>query len=190
MKKLRMLAAVFFFLLATLPTGSGQSVTGQIEGAVTDPAGAGYLVYSSSAGADRPTLVPFMESKRVVEEHLRSLPVPSAVVAPVYCMDNVRFPWNLEPLRAGRVVHVSWYGNAAGAEVPAPSSPSQDGRVDRLPRSLPASPHQHNSRPPPGRRSALRPRRRCSMRGTCGSGRKGNRLLAGNSDLDLPLLAK
>ncbi|HXM56623.1 MAG TPA: NmrA family NAD(P)-binding protein [Candidatus Dormibacteraeota bacterium] len=67
-------------------------------------AGVGAIVYSSSAGADRPTRVPFMESKRVVEQHLRSLPVPSAVVAPVYCMDNVRFPWNLEPLRAGRVV--------------------------------------------------------------------------------------
>jgi len=67
-------------------------------------AGVGYVVYSSSAGADRPTHVPFMESKRVVEERLRSLPLASAVVAPVYCMDNVRFPWNLEPLRTGRVV--------------------------------------------------------------------------------------
>lgn len=67
-------------------------------------AGVGYVVYSSSAGADRPTRVPFMESKRQVEEHLRSLGLPHAVVAPVYCMDNVRLPWNLEPLRAGRVV--------------------------------------------------------------------------------------
>jgi uncharacterized protein YbjT (DUF2867 family) len=74
----------------------------QIDAAVA--AGVGYLVYSSSAGADRPTRVPFMESKRAVEEHLRSRKVPAAVVAPVYCMDNVRFPWNLEPLRAGRVV--------------------------------------------------------------------------------------
>ena len=67
-------------------------------------AGVGAIVYSSSAGADRPTSVPFMESKRAVEQHLREAPIASAVVAPVYCMDNVSFPWNLEPLRAGRIV--------------------------------------------------------------------------------------
>src|SRR5215510_3044076 len=95
------------FIMSTPHHGVGPQAEARHAIAQADAAGAagvGYVVYSSSAGADRPTRVPFMESKRHVEEHLRSLGLLHAFVAPVYCMDNVRFPWNLEPLRAGRVV--------------------------------------------------------------------------------------
>ena len=43
-----------------------------------------------------------LDSKRQVEDHLAALPVPNAVIAPVYFMDNLAYPWNMAVLRAGR----------------------------------------------------------------------------------------
>jgi uncharacterized protein YbjT (DUF2867 family) len=65
-------------------------------------AGAGFLVYASAAGADQAGGVPMLDSKRRVEEHLATLPVPHAVVAPAYFMDNLFYPWSMAVLRAGR----------------------------------------------------------------------------------------
>ena len=65
-------------------------------------AGVGRLVHISGAGADRDTGIPVFESKRAVEQHIRSLPIAATVLAPAYFMDNLFNPWNLPSLRAGR----------------------------------------------------------------------------------------
>ena len=65
-------------------------------------AGAGYLVYASAAGALQAPGVPMLDSKRRVEEHLATLPVPHAVIAPAYFMDNLDYPWNRAVLRVGQ----------------------------------------------------------------------------------------
>ena len=54
-----------------------------------------HLVYVSVAGADQPSQVPLLESKRQVEQYLAASGVPFTIVAPVYLMDNLWNPWNL-----------------------------------------------------------------------------------------------
>lgn len=61
----------------------------------------GHVVYSSGAGADRPTGVPIFEGKREVEEYLNARRLPSTILAPVYLMENLFNPWNLPALAAG-----------------------------------------------------------------------------------------
>jgi uncharacterized protein YbjT (DUF2867 family) len=43
-----------------------------------------------------------LDSKRRVEEHLATLPMPSAVIAPAYFMDNLAYPWNMAVLWFGQ----------------------------------------------------------------------------------------
>lgn len=62
-----------------------------------------YVVYSSGAGANRDTGVPFYDSKQRVEARLRAAGVPQAILAPVYFMENMFNSWNLPALRAGRL---------------------------------------------------------------------------------------
>jgi uncharacterized protein YbjT (DUF2867 family) len=64
-------------------------------------AGVGHLVYSSGAGADRPTGVPIFEGKRQVEEYLNARRLPATILAPVYLMENLFNPWNVLALAAG-----------------------------------------------------------------------------------------
>ncbi len=61
----------------------------------------GHLVYSSGAGADRPTDVPVFEAKRQVERHLDGRRLPATILAPVYLMENLLNPWNLPALTSG-----------------------------------------------------------------------------------------
>jgi uncharacterized protein YbjT (DUF2867 family) len=65
-------------------------------------AGVGHLVFSSGDGADRPTGVPVLESKRAVEVRIRELGLPHTILAPVYFMENAFNPWNLGALAAQR----------------------------------------------------------------------------------------
>jgi uncharacterized protein YbjT (DUF2867 family) len=65
-------------------------------------AGGRPLVYISGAGADRPTGVPVLESKRAVEERIAALRLASVILAPAYLMENAFNPWNLAALAAGR----------------------------------------------------------------------------------------
>jgi uncharacterized protein YbjT (DUF2867 family) len=64
-------------------------------------AGIGHLVYSSGAGADRPTGVPIFEGKRQVEEYLNARRLPATILAPVYLMENLFNPWNVPALASG-----------------------------------------------------------------------------------------
>jgi len=50
--------------------------------------GVPHLVYSSIAGADRPTGVPHIDSKSQVERHLARAGVPYTILAPVFFMEN------------------------------------------------------------------------------------------------------
>jgi uncharacterized protein YbjT (DUF2867 family) len=64
-------------------------------------AGVGHVVFSSGAGADRPTGVVIFEGKRQVEEHMKARRLPATILAPVYLMENLFNPWNLPALAAG-----------------------------------------------------------------------------------------
>ena len=58
-----------------------------------------YVVYTSVASADRATGIPHFDSKFRVEEHIRSIGVRAAIIAPVYFMENVYFA--ADQLKAG-----------------------------------------------------------------------------------------
>lgn len=93
------------FVLSTPHHGTGPAAEARQAIGLADAAvasGAGYLVYASAAGALRAPGVPMLDSKRQVEEHLATLPVPHAVIAPAYFMDNLDYPWNRAVLRAAQ----------------------------------------------------------------------------------------
>jgi uncharacterized protein YbjT (DUF2867 family) len=93
------------FVLSTPHHGTGPAAETHQAIALADAAvagGAGYLVYASAAGARQARGVPMLDSKRRVEEHLAALPVPHAVIAPAYFMDNLAYPWNTAVLQAGQ----------------------------------------------------------------------------------------
>jgi uncharacterized protein YbjT (DUF2867 family) len=93
------------FVLSTPHHGTGPAAEARRAIALADAAvdaGAGYVVYASAAGASQARDVPMLDSKRRVEEHLAGLPVPHAVIAPVYFMDNLDYPWNRTVLKAGQ----------------------------------------------------------------------------------------
>jgi uncharacterized protein YbjT (DUF2867 family) len=71
-----------------------------MAGAAAD-AGVPHLVFASGAGAELPTGVPVLESKRAVEARIRELGIPHTILAPVYFMENAFNPWNLGALAAG-----------------------------------------------------------------------------------------
>jgi uncharacterized protein YbjT (DUF2867 family) len=66
-------------------------------------AGVAHLVYVSGADAGAGTGVSIFGVKAAVERHIRSVDVQATIVAPVYLMENLFNPWNLDALRAGRV---------------------------------------------------------------------------------------
>ncbi len=55
-------------------------------------AGVKHFIYSSVGGADRKTGIPHFESKYAIEEHIRSLELPSTIFRPVYFMYNFNAP--------------------------------------------------------------------------------------------------
>ena len=93
------------FVLSTPHHGTGPAAEARQAISLADAAvaaRAGYLVYASAAGALQAPGVPMLDSKRRVEEHLATLPVPHAVIAPAYFMDNLDYPWNRAVLRVGQ----------------------------------------------------------------------------------------
>jgi uncharacterized protein YbjT (DUF2867 family) len=64
-------------------------------------AGVPRLVYSSGDGAAADSPLPLFRAKFAVEERIRSLPLQSTILAPVYFMENLFNPWNHPALQAG-----------------------------------------------------------------------------------------
>jgi uncharacterized protein YbjT (DUF2867 family) len=64
-------------------------------------AGVPHLVYSSGDGAAPDSPLPLFRAKFAVEEHIRSLPIRSTILAPVYFMENLLNPWNRPALAEG-----------------------------------------------------------------------------------------
>jgi uncharacterized protein YbjT (DUF2867 family) len=62
-----------------------------------------HLVYVSGADAAPGTGVPVFDVKGRVEARLDALDIPRTVVAPVYLMENLFNPWNLDALRRHRL---------------------------------------------------------------------------------------
>lgn len=67
----------------------------------TKTVGVPHLVYSSMANADQRTGIAHADSKYEIEKHNRGLDIPWTVVVPVFFMENVLFPWNVNDLRRG-----------------------------------------------------------------------------------------
>jgi uncharacterized protein YbjT (DUF2867 family) len=65
-------------------------------------AGGAHLVFSSGAGAERPTGVPVLDGKHAVEQRIAQLGIPFTILAPVYFMENAFNAWNRPALAAGR----------------------------------------------------------------------------------------
>jgi len=60
-----------------------------------------HFVYSSVASANLETGIPHFDSKYEIEKYLATTDLPWTVVAPVYFMENLFFPQNLDGLRGG-----------------------------------------------------------------------------------------
>jgi uncharacterized protein YbjT (DUF2867 family) len=78
------------------PYGPGGADRETREGvAVVDAAkaaGVKHLVYSSVGGAERNTGIPHFESKRRIEEHIRSVDIRATILRPVFFMENFAGP--------------------------------------------------------------------------------------------------
>lgn len=85
--------AAFFYL--TTPAGPDATEGETRRGiAIADAAAAsdtGHIVFSSVGGAERDTGIAHFDSKYLVEEHLRALPVPVTIIRPVFFMENLRW---------------------------------------------------------------------------------------------------
>ena len=64
-------------------------------------AGVNHYVYSSVAGAQSKSGIPHFDSKAEVEDHITTTNLNWSIVAPVFFMDNVLFPWNTAGLARG-----------------------------------------------------------------------------------------
>jgi uncharacterized protein YbjT (DUF2867 family) len=80
----------------TTPFGDGPQAEIEQGGHIIAAAGDAavpWLVLASVASADRATDVPHFESKRQIEQQLRSSGLPHTVVAPTYFYENLGDPW-------------------------------------------------------------------------------------------------
>jgi uncharacterized protein YbjT (DUF2867 family) len=111
------------FLVLTMMVGPRISPEGVVAEerrgkAVADLAmesGVEHLVYSSLNGADADSGIPYYESKRRIEEHLRSLGLPATILRPVSFMDNF-VTYNRPVLDNGELV----LGLAVRPQIPMP----------------------------------------------------------------------
>jgi uncharacterized protein YbjT (DUF2867 family) len=51
-----------------------------------------HLVYSSVANADKNTGIPHFESKRKIEQHIKSIKIPYTIIGPTFFMENLLGP--------------------------------------------------------------------------------------------------
>ncbi|MFF1880152.1 NmrA/HSCARG family protein [Pseudarthrobacter sp. NPDC058196] len=86
-----------FWFMTTPPGGmqnadtAGETAQGIALAEAASAARVPHVVFSSVGGAERDSHVPHFGSKRLVEEHLAALGVPTTVIRPVFFMDN--FHW-------------------------------------------------------------------------------------------------
>ena len=64
-------------------------------------AGVNHFVFSSVAGAASNSGIGHFDSKYVIEERLKSTGMNWSILAPVFFMDNVLFPWNTADMARG-----------------------------------------------------------------------------------------
>jgi uncharacterized protein YbjT (DUF2867 family) len=78
----------------SVQTGKGHGVEAEIRqgknlaDAAAGNAGVEHFIYSSAAGATLQTGMPFLDSKAKIENHIRSIGLPSTIFRPVYFMFN------------------------------------------------------------------------------------------------------
>lgn len=102
-KAMRGVDAVF---AVTTPYEAGVEAEVRHGTAISDAAraaGAGHLVYTSVASANRGTGIPHFESKYKVEQYIRGLGIPYTIIGPVSFMENILSPWSMPALQGGRL---------------------------------------------------------------------------------------
>lgn len=57
-------------------------------------AGVKHTIYTSVAGADKRTNIPFFDSKLKIEQHIKSIGLPATVLRPVFFMENFIDYWH------------------------------------------------------------------------------------------------
>lgn len=86
-----------FWFMTTPPGGmqdadtAGETAQGVALADAAAAARVPHVVFNSVGGAERDSHVPHFDSKRLVEEHLAALAVPTTVIRPVFFMDNFRW---------------------------------------------------------------------------------------------------
>ena len=60
-----------------------------------------HFVFSSVANADRNTNIPHFDSKYKIEKYIQDQGIPCTVIAPVFFMNNILFPWNINDIKNG-----------------------------------------------------------------------------------------
>jgi uncharacterized protein YbjT (DUF2867 family) len=83
----------------------GEKRQGKTLAEAAKNAGVKHLIYSSVGGAERRTGIPHFESKWEIEEHIRSIGLPSTIFRPVFFMYNFNAPpFNLRQQILGGVL--------------------------------------------------------------------------------------
>ncbi len=76
---------------------------GMNEADVCKKLGIRHLVYSSVAGANQKTGIPFFDSKLKVERHIQDIGVPYTIVAPAFFCENLLSPDSMSQLKKGHL---------------------------------------------------------------------------------------
>jgi uncharacterized protein YbjT (DUF2867 family) len=85
---------VFSVTAAALAVPKEQEVEQGINIAeLSKQAGVNHFVFTSSLGASQPTGVPFLESKREIEKHIRESGLPYTILQPTAFMENFKNMW-------------------------------------------------------------------------------------------------
>ncbi len=70
-------------------------------------ANVGHFIFNSVSDADQTTGIPHFDSKYEVEKHLKTLDLPYTIVAPVYFMENLFFPFVLDTIKKEGVLKMA-----------------------------------------------------------------------------------
>jgi uncharacterized protein YbjT (DUF2867 family) len=95
----------FFAVTTPFEKGTNFEVkSGYLMEFAANTIGVDHFVYSSIASSDKDTRIPFFESKKKIEDHIRSSKLPYTIVKPVFFMENFLAPSIRNGLREGKIL--------------------------------------------------------------------------------------
>lgn len=95
-------ADTFFSLTTPFEGGIDHEIEQGISMAnAAKKAGVGHFIFNSVCDANRQTGIPHFDSKYKVEKRIEALNIPYTIIAPSYFMNNIFFPYMLDPIKQG-----------------------------------------------------------------------------------------